>query len=371
VFGKGTGGQMAFTFGIEQNGVVTPLPPPMQMFLLSEGTTVCTAITLAADLGIADLLANGPRRSEDIAQATSTHPGSLYRMLRLLTSFGIFSEVEPQTFAQTPLSEVLRSGIPGSLRQWMRMVGLSAWGPMFAEALHSVKTGEPSFKHTAGVEFFDYLKAHPRDGEIFNEAMTSLGQGVDAAVVQAYDFSGVRRLVDVGGGHGALISAILQANPELRGTLFDLPHVVDGAIRTLNAAGVADRCEIVGGDFFESVPTGGDAYVLKWIVHDWDHDRAVRILRNCRRAMTPTSRLLLIETVIPSPDEPHAGKIMDFVMLLGLGGQERTAQQYASLLRDAGCELTTVVPTASAMSVVEAMPTEVITAEYVDGFTVA
>ena len=347
---------MAFKFEIEQNGVRVPLPPSMQLFLLSEGTTVCTAISLAAELGIADLLANGPQSCDDIAKATSTHPDSLYRTLRLLTSFGIFSEVEPLRFEQTPLSELLRSEIPGSLRQWMRMVGLPVWGPMFADAMHSVKTGEPSFKRSVGVEFFEYLMGRPRDGEIFNEAMTSLGQDVDAAVVQAYDFSSVRRLVDVGGGHGALISAILQANPELKGILFDRPHVIEGAVRTLSAAAVADRCEINGGDFFESVPAGGDAYILKWIVHDWDHDRAVSILRNCRRAITQTGRLLLIETVIPGPDEPHAGKIMDFVMLLGLGGQERTEQQYAGLLREAGFELRTVVPTASAMSLVEATP---------------
>ena len=204
---------MAFMFGIEQNGVLSSLPPPMQMFLLSEGTTIFTAVALAAELGIADLLANGPRSSDEIAQATSTHPGSLYRLLRLLSAFGVFSEVEPRRFAQTPLSELLRSGTPGSMRAWMRMVGLPAWGPMFAEAMHSVKTGEPSFKRSTGVEFFDYLTAHPRDGEIFNEAMTAFGQGVVAAVVQAYDFGGVRRLVDVGGGHGTLIARFCRPIP--------------------------------------------------------------------------------------------------------------------------------------------------------------
>ena len=241
---------MAFMFGIEQNGVLSSLPPPMQMFLLSEGTTIFTAVTLAAELGIADVLANGPRSSDEIARATSTHPGSLYRLLRLLSVYGVFSEVAPQRFGQTSLSELLRSGTPGSMRAWMRMVGLPAWGPMFAEAMHSVKTGEPSFKRSAGVEFFDYLAAHPRDGEIFNEAMTAFGQGVVAAVVQAYDFGSVRRLVDVGGGHGSLIAAILQAHPHLNGTLFDLPDVLEGARSVLSAAAVADRCEIAGGDFF-------------------------------------------------------------------------------------------------------------------------
>jgi len=348
---------VAFMFEIEQNGVLSSLPPPMQMFLLSEGTTIFTAVTLAAELGIADLLANGPRSSDEIAQATSTHPGSLYRLLRLLSVVGVFSEAEPHRFEQTPLSELLRSGTPGSMRAWMKMVGLPAWGPMFAEAMHSVKTGEPSFNRSTGFEFFDYMTAHPREGEIFNDAMTAFGQGVVAAVVQAYDFGSARRLVDVGGGHGSLITAILQAHPHLNGTLFDLPHVADGARSALRAAAVADRCEIASGDFFASVPTGGDAYVLKWIIHDWDRDRAVAILRNCRRAMNQTGRLLLIEAVIPGPNEPHPGKIVDFIMLLGLGGQERTEQQYAGLLREAGFDLTKVVPTASPMSVIEAMPT--------------
>jgi hypothetical protein len=348
---------VAFTFSVEQNGALGSLPPPMQMFLLSEGTTVCTAVALAAELGVADLVANGPRSSDEIARATSTHPNALYRLLRFLSVFGVFSEVEPHRFQQTPVSELLRNGTPGSMRPWMRMVGLAAWGPMFAGAMHSVKTGEPSFKRSTGVEFFDYLTAHPREGEIFNLAMTAFGQGVVAAVVQAYDFGTADRLVDVGGGHGALISAILEANPRLKGTLFDQPHVTEGARSALKATAVADRCEIVSGDFFESVPAGGDAYVLKWIIHDWDRDRAVTILRNCRGAMHQTGRLLLIESVISGPDQPDPGKIMDFVMLLGLGGQERTEQQYADLLREAGFHLTRVVPTASPMSVIEAAPT--------------
>ena len=348
---------MAFTFAVERNGVLSSLPPPMQMFLLSEGTTILTGVTLAAELGVADLLSNGPRSSDEIAHATSTHPGSLYRLLRLLSVFGVFSELEPGRFEQTPTSELLRSGTPNSMRPWMRMVGLAAWGPMFAQAMHSVRTGEPSFERTMGVAFFEYMTGHPHDGEIFNEAMTAFGQGVVAAVVQAYDFGGIQRLVDVGGGHGALISAILQANPSLQGTLFDLPHVAAGARSALSVAAVADRCQIASGDFFESVPPGGDAYILKWIIHDWDRDRAVAILRNCRRAMNPNGRLLLIESVISGPDEPDPGKIMDFIMLLGLGGQERTEQQYADLLGEAGFDLNRVVPTASPMSLIEAMPT--------------
>ena len=348
---------MAFKFGIEQDGVLSAVPAPVQMFLFSQGITIFTAVALAAELGIADLL-DSPRSIDEMAQATSAHPGSLYRLLRLLSTFGIFSEVEPGRFAQTPLSELLRRAAPGSLRPWVRMIRLPVWAPLWAEAMHSVKTGEDSFKRTMGVEFFDYLTAHPREGEIFNEAMTAFGQGVAAAVVQAYDFGGARTIVDVGGGHGTLISEVLQANPYLTGILFDQPHVAEGARRALTATGVADRCGVVGGDFFvDSLPAGRDAYMLSWIIHDWGRDRAVAILRNCRRAMNQTGRLLLIEAVIPGPDEPHPGKIMDFVMLVGLGGQERTEQEYADLLREAGFALNKVVPTASPMSIIEGVPT--------------
>ena len=207
---------MAFKFGIEHNGIFSALPPPAQMFLLSQGITMFTAVALAAELGIPDTLADGPRSSGEIAQSTSTHEASLSRLLRLLSTFGVFSEVEPGRFAQTPLSELLRSGTPGSLRPWVRMIGLPVWRAIWADAMHSVKTGEPAFKRSLGVEFFDYLAGHPREGEMFNEAMTSFGQGVAAAVVQAYDFGTIRRIVDVGGGHGTMISAILQANPHLK-----------------------------------------------------------------------------------------------------------------------------------------------------------
>ncbi|MGH9966377.1 MAG: methyltransferase [Pyrinomonadaceae bacterium] len=348
---------MPFKFGIERNGVLAELPAPMQMFLLSEGITILTAVALAAELKISDIVSNGPRSSGEIAEETSTNPGSLYRLLRLLSTFGVFSESEPDRFAQTPLSELLRSGTTGSLRPWVRMTALPVWGRVLAEALHSIKTGEPSFKRSMGVELFDYLAARPHEGEIFNEAMSAFGEGVANAVAQAYDFGGVRKIVDVGGGHGILISTILRANPHLKGVLFDLPHVANGARGVLVAARVADRCEICAGDFFESVPAGGDAYVLSWIIHDWDRNRAVIILSNCRRAMNPAGRLLLVETVIPAPDEAHPGKIMDFVMLVGLGGQERTEDQYADLLHEAGFDLRRVVPTASPMSVIEAVPT--------------
>jgi len=268
----------------------------------------------------------------------------------------VFAEVEPGRFAQTASSELLRTGTLGSLRSWVQMTGLLVWPQTFAEALHSVKTGEPALKHVVGTELFEYLAAHPREGTVFNAAMGDFGRGVSAAVVQAYDFSGVRTIVDVGGGHGTLLRAILQGNAHLNGILFDLPHVADGARGLMASAGVADRCKILGGDFFAEVPAGGDAYILSWIIHDWDRGRAVTILKRCRQAMPTTGRLLLVEAVIPLGNEPHAGKIMDFVMLTALGGQERTEEQYGDLLGEAGFRLSAVVPTASPMSVIEGRP---------------
>jgi hypothetical protein len=323
---------------------------------MSEGVVISTALSLAAELGIADLLADGPRSGEELAQATSTHPRSLYRILRLLSSVGVFTEARPGRFALTPLGECLRSTVPGSMRSWLRMVGLKVWFHTYAEALHSLRTGEPAFARSVGMEFFDYLATHPQEGEIFNAAMSDFGRGVAAAVVQEYDFSGVDKAVDVGGGNGSLISAILQANPRMTGILFDQPHVAEGAHKSIADAGLAKRCEIVAGDFFSSVPAGGDAYILRWIIHDWDNDRALTILRNCRAAMKGTARLLLVETVIPPGDEAHPGKLVDFVMLIALGGQERTADEYTQLLDEAGFRLNRIVSTASPMSVLEGMP---------------
>jgi len=334
-------------------GIAPTLPPPMQLFLMSEGVVVSTALSLAAELGIADLLANGPRSSEELAKITSTHARSLHRVLRLLSSLGVFTEVEPGRFALTSLGECLRTGVPGSMRSWLRMVGLKVWFHTYGDALHSLRTGEPAFARTVGAELFDYLATHPEEGEIFNSAMSDFGQGVAAAVLQGYDFSDVDTIVDVGGGNGSFISAILRANPGMKGILFDLPHVAESARKTIADAGLAKRYDIAGGDFFKAIPAGGDAYVLRWIIHDWDHDRALIILRNCRQAMKSTARLLLVETVIPEGDVPHPGKLVDFVMLTALGGQERTAEEYERLLDEAGFVLRRIVPTASPMSVVE------------------
>ena len=348
---------MPLVYAIERDGALPTLPPPMQLFLLTEGVTIQAALTLATHLGIADLLADGPQTSDALAHETSTHPPSLYRLLRLLSSVGVFSEIDVGCFTQTAISELLRTGGPGSLRSWVLMTGLPVWPQTFAEGLHSVRTGEPVLKQVVGTDFFEYLAAHPHESEVFNAAMGDFGSAVAEAVAQAYDFSHVGTLVDVGGGHGMLLSTILRRNPHLKGVLFDLPHVAAGAREVLASAGLVDRCEIRGGDFFAEVPSGGDVYILSWIIHDWEHGRATTILKRCREAMSSAGRLLLVEAVIPRGDEPHAGKIMDFVMLTALGGQERTKEQYEGLLREAGFRLSAVAQTASPMCIIEGRPT--------------
>jgi O-methyltransferase len=335
---------------------VSELPPSMRVYFLSQGAIITGSLALAAELGIADHLVDGPRSSEELAQASSTHPRSLYRLLRLLCSVGVFTEIQPDSFAQTPLSECLRTGVPGSMRSWLRMIGLKNMRHMHAEALHSIKTGEPVFERVTGMGFFEYQAAHPEEGEIFNQAMKDMGQGGGAAVVQSYDFRGIDKIIDVGGGHGTLIAPILQKYTEMTGILFDLPHVAESARESIASAGLAQRCEIVGGDFFKSVPAGCDAYLLRWIIHDWDHDRALTILRNCRQAMGERSRLLLIESVIPAGNEFHPGKMLDYIMLLCFGGQERTEEEFERLLREADFHLNSVEPTASHLSIIEAVP---------------
>jgi hypothetical protein len=332
------------------------LPPPMRVYLLSQGTIIATSLSLAAKLGIADHLAAGPRSSEELAQATSTDPRSLYRLLRLLCSLGVFTETQPDSFAQTPLSECLRTGVPGSLRSWLRMIGLKNSYLMEAEALHSIETGEPVFERVTGMEFFDYYAAHPEEGEIFNQAMNDMGQGTATAVAQSYDFSGIGKVIDVGGGHGTLIAAILQKYPEMTGILFDSPHVAERARESIASSGLTHRCEVVDGDFFKAVPARCDAYLLRWIIHDWDHERAAIILRNCRQAMGESSRLLLIESIIPAGNEFHPGKFLDYIMLIGFGGQERTEEEYESLLREADLRLNRVMTTGSHLSIIEAVP---------------
>jgi SAM-dependent methyltransferase len=330
--------------------------PAVRLQHLIAGYWVSQAVAVAAQVGLADLLADGPRPTAELAEATGAHPRALYRLLRALAGVGVFTEVEPGSFGLTPMAELLRSDAPASLRGMaVYLCGdehWRAWGHLG----YSVRTGHSAFEHLFGTDPWEYRARHPETNAAFNAFMTGLVTQLADAVAAAYDFSGMRAVVDVGGSHGALLVAILRANPGVRGVLFDLPHVAEGAKARLGAAGLSDRCEVVGGDMFEGVPEGGDAYILSRVIHDWDEDRSVAILQQCHRAIAPGGKLLLAEEVIPPGDAPSYGKLSDLNMLVSPGGQERTEAEYRALYEAAGFTLTRVIPTRSRVSVVEGTP---------------
>jgi ubiquinone/menaquinone biosynthesis C-methylase UbiE len=330
--------------------------PAADLRRLIVGYRLSQALHVAAKLGIADLLKNGPRSVDELAQVVGAHPASLYRVMRLLASEGIFAEAAPGTFKLTPLAAPLQSDAPGSLRARAvfdcEEANWKAWGHL----LHSVATGKPAFDCTHGTGLFEYLKKHAAAASSFNAMMMDQTAGWAQAVVEAYDFSDLGALVDVGGGYGGLLAAILAAQQSARGVLYDQPHVVADALPKLEAAGVATRCEIIGGDFFEDVPAGGDTYLLKHILHDWDEHRCGVILRNCRRAMPNGGRLLVIETLIPPGNEPTYGKYLDLNMLVLQRGRERTEAEYGKLLEATRFMLSRVIVTRSELSILEAMP---------------
>lgn len=293
-------------------------------------------IGVAAELAVADLLAQGPRPVDELAARTGTQPDGLYRVLRALAGQGIFTEVAPRTFGLTPAAAVLRQDVPGSMRDLARYFGMPARNHAFVELLHAVRTGEPAFDHVHGTDYWTYLADHPGDAAIFDNAMGNLARQVHAVALSACDLSDTRLLVDVGGGHGHLTAALLDRYRQLRAVVFDLPHVVAGAETVLADAGVADRADIAAGDFFTAVPEGGDSYVLSMILHDWDDARAIAILANVRRAMDPGGKVIVVDAILPDGDHPHLGKLLDIVMLTVLPGRERTEAEFAALFQAAG-----------------------------------
>jgi ubiquinone/menaquinone biosynthesis C-methylase UbiE len=331
------------------------LPPEVALTQMIFGAFVSKAVSVAAELGVADLLAEQPQTVAALAAATSTHERSLYRVLRTLASVGVFRETGDKVFELTPLAEPLRADAPRSMRNGAIFMGAEWHWRVYGEMLHSVRTGKSAWSRANGAEVFDYLAANPEHGEVFNRAMTDISAVAASAITEAYDFTGIDTLVDVAGGHGYLLAAALRANPDARGVLFDLPQVIDGAPATLEREGVTDRVELSSGDFFASVPEGADAYMMKHIIHDWDDERALLILNNIRRAMRDDGRVLVCETVVPEGNEPHFGKLMDLEMLVSPGGVERTAREYRELLARAGLELKRIIPTRSYLSVVEAV----------------
>ena len=330
------------------------MPPAAYLGQLIGNTGFVHAILVAANLGLADLLKDGPLSIADLAEATGTHARSLYRMLRALASRGIFSEDADGRFSLTALADPLRSDAPDSIHNWALFVGSEAELQTWAHLSYSVRTGKPAFEHIFGKGWFDYLDDQPEMAQIFNKLMTGGSTSDGGAIIEAYDFSVYRKIVDVGGGHGALLAHILEQAPQSSGVLFDAPSVIAGATGAIDTQVNQGRAERVAGNFFEAVPNGGDAYVLKYIIHDWDDERAIVILKNCRQAMAENGRVLLVEMVIPAGNAPSPGKFLDLEMLLYFYSRERTEAEYRDLLQQAGLELISITPTASPFSIIEA-----------------
>ncbi len=328
------------------------LPPPVQLFEIATGFMKSQAIYVAAKLGIADLLKEGVSEVTELAKITGTDRNSLFRLLRALASIGIFAEKDSGVFELTPMAAALQSDIPMSLRPYVMLLGDQSWWDSWGSLLHSVKTGEAAFDHLFGMDYTEYLEKHPDLAQIFNETMTSVSRAHNPAIISSYDFSGFQKIVDVGGGHGSLFTEILKANPSLRGILFDLPHVVN-SIDQLDAE-ISQRCEIFGGDFLKEVPTGGDAYLLKQIIHDWDDERSLKILKNCHQAMLQNGRILVIDAILEPGNEPNITKFFDLHMLVTApGGKERTESEFRLLFKEAGFEVSRIIPTASTFFIIE------------------
>jgi len=326
------------------------------MLQIISGFWISRAVYVIAKLGIPDLLKSGPKTAEELASETSMHAPSLYRILRALASVGVIRSDEGKRFALTPLTETLVTDAPGSLR-WFAVSELGqehypAWGNL----MYSVKTGEIAFDNFFGVDIWEYFRQNPEDAAVFNNSMSGMTAATNESITSLYDFSGFKKLVDIGGGHGGLITSVLKSNPQLKGVLFDAPQVIEGARARIEAAGLADRCETVAGDFFKAVPEGGDAYIMKWIIHDWDDERAITILKNCRKQMPSKGKIILVDSVVPDTDEPHFSKFIDLNMLVMTGGKERTAKEFEELFAAAGFRLLRVIPTDLPTSIIEGVP---------------
>lgn len=322
--------------------------PQERMLGLISGFWIARAIYLAAKLGIADCFDDTPKTIAQLAAETETDERSLYRLMRTLASVGIFTEVSDRCFALTPLAATLQSHSPES----MRYVAMAQMGDDhslgWSNGLHSLRTGETAFDAATGMSSWDYYAQHPEAGWVFSQSMTSLFASVSQAVAATYDFSEFNTIVDVGGSQGSLISAIMRSYPHIKGILFDLPEVIA-------TVSVDTNIQPVTGNFFESVPSGGDAYLMRAIIHDWDDEKSLLILKNCHQAMPDRGKLLLVESILPPGNEPSLGKFVDVLMLMMTGGRERSEEEYRSLLQASGFELTRVIPTPSMLGIIEAV----------------
>ena len=324
------------------------LPPEVQVGKMILGKFTTQLLYAAAKLELADLLKDGPKHIEELAATAGVHSSSLYRVLRALASLGVFSETEPMVFALTPLAETLLADSPVSQKNLALLMGSEFHNLAWANIMHCLKTGESAFKDRFGLDFSSYLDRHPEVSAILQGLMTASSEQEADELCHIYDFSGFETVVDVGGGQGMLLARILTANPRLKGILLDSPSVVEGAQRLLHLEALRDRLEISGGDFFEGIPTGGDVYILKRVIHDWDDERSSIILKNCREAMKAHGRVLVIEQVILPGDAPSFGKLADIeMMVMSEGGRERTLSEFQQLFSRAGLELNRVVSSKS------------------------
>ncbi len=332
------------------------VPPAAQLIQLVSGAFISQAIYVAAKLGIADLLADGPKSAEFLAVATVSDERAIYRVMRALASVGAFVETEPKTFANTPMTETLRSDHPESTREITIWLGEPEHWKVYGGLTYSVKTGKPAWDEVHGEPIFQSLFHTTKElGDIFNRAMTSFSHQTIPAILEAYDFSEAGTVADIAGGYGHLLGAILKANPGVNGILFDIEEVIAGAPEMLSSYAVADRTEVIAGDFNESIPVSADVYLLKHIIHDWYDDTNERILGNIRDSMPEGAKVLIIDAVISEDNSPHFGKIIDLEMLVSPGGMERTESEFAELLTNSGFALNRVIPTKSPVSIIEAV----------------
>jgi O-methyltransferase domain/Dimerisation domain len=343
----------------ELHSTNTPIMPPQVVMLqMANAYRVSQAIHVAAKLGVADFLADGPKSIPVLAEATQTHPQSLYRLLRALASMGIFTENETGDFELTPRAATLRSNTPGSLRDYAIVIGEMWHWRTWGEILHSVKTGQPAFDHVYGMKSSDYFSQNPDIASAFDRSMVSLIETIDTSLLANYHFSTFDEIVEVGipGSYGDLLARILKSNPSAHGVFFDLAPGIELAKVSLTVQGVFDRCQLIVGDVFESLPKGANMYILKNLIHDWNDEDAGVVLRNCREAMDDTAKLLVVEMLVPPANTPALGKIVDIeALLMTTGGYERTELQYRSLFSSVELTVTNVISTRSPFSIIEAI----------------
>lgn len=338
----------------EEDVLGTP-PAAAKLMELAWGYWASQVLRQTAEMGLADRFGDGPRDADELCAEYGMHVPSFRRFLRSLTGMGILTEVAPRRYALTEMGEALKSGAPGAARSTIICLIGKLVSPAWDNLDYSLRTGETGFEKHYGKGLFEHIRETPGLPEMFSETMVGIHGLEPPAVAQAYDFSGIGSLVDVGGASGNMLGHIVSRHPGVRGVLYDLPHVVLDGPALLQGFGVADRVSIESGSFFESVPAGHDAYLMSHIIHDWDEEECATILACCRSAMKPDGKILIVEMVLPEGDVAHPGKLLDMMMLVAPGGQERTPSEYDALLSANGFRMTRIVPTASAVSVVEAV----------------